>query len=563
MKISVILIGRNDQHGYNLHKRVASSINSISSILTENDEILFVDWNSPIDMPPLLHSISDTLIPKARKLIKILKVTGEQHQRVAAGSHRKILEPIARNVGIRRSNPEASWILSTNTDMLFKMSETEYLSEILSGKKLSLLTLFRNEIPEYYWDSLDRFNVNSTNIKLEKLKNSYVNRHILVEHKMQKQKILIPDGVGDFQLAPRNFWNQMGGFPEDKLLGWHNDTRLAIQMVKKIKCEIEVLNDDDMIGFHQNHYRSLVEGHDNPNINTSDIVYKEYDNGTSWGLGNEDLEIVSVDKKFSTQIIIPSSYSERESTESGLILPEQLRDIHTSINEDYRRMLFFINDDISLLEENSRVIYVGVNENFFGTLNFNLGKRLHRIDLSKTSTAKLIFEEMTKLSISDHDLVFFDLGIESVGSAKFHRVSPDRTDNELTPQDIYSRELILQILKSIPIFAIYLQKENLTTKVGFLRNQNWPNLYLTKSYFSLALFNNYSGYLSGRVRHVRFQNAFKTAQLMYSARDYYLGNYSELVPGAYFYKVAFKIYRKLPKFFRVRMHKIVSKFYLR
>jgi hypothetical protein len=50
--ISVILYGRNDSYGYNLHKRAALSLNCIAELLThDQDEILFVDYNTPDDFP--------------------------------------------------------------------------------------------------------------------------------------------------------------------------------------------------------------------------------------------------------------------------------------------------------------------------------------------------------------------------------------------------------------------------------------------------------------------------------------------------------------------------------
>lgn len=50
--ISVILYGRNDSYGYNLHKRAALSFNCIAEMLdAPDDEILFVDYNTPDDFP--------------------------------------------------------------------------------------------------------------------------------------------------------------------------------------------------------------------------------------------------------------------------------------------------------------------------------------------------------------------------------------------------------------------------------------------------------------------------------------------------------------------------------
>ena len=48
MRISVVLYGRNDNYGYNLHKRGALSLNCMAEVLKDPaDEILFVDYNTP------------------------------------------------------------------------------------------------------------------------------------------------------------------------------------------------------------------------------------------------------------------------------------------------------------------------------------------------------------------------------------------------------------------------------------------------------------------------------------------------------------------------------------
>lgn len=46
--LSIIVYGRNDNHGYNLHKRAAVSINCLAEILRDPaDELIFVDYKSP------------------------------------------------------------------------------------------------------------------------------------------------------------------------------------------------------------------------------------------------------------------------------------------------------------------------------------------------------------------------------------------------------------------------------------------------------------------------------------------------------------------------------------
>ena len=79
--ISVILYGRNDSYGYNLHKRAAISLNCIAELLTEDqDEILFVDYNTPNDFPTFPEAIFDTLTIKAKDKLRILRVRPEIHK---------------------------------------------------------------------------------------------------------------------------------------------------------------------------------------------------------------------------------------------------------------------------------------------------------------------------------------------------------------------------------------------------------------------------------------------------------------------------------------------------
>ena len=118
--ISVILYGRNDSYGYNLHKRAALSLNTMAELLDDaDDEILFVDYNTPDDFPTFPEAIADTLTAKAHARLRILRVRPAQHARFRGATHLQALEPVARNVAVRRANPANKWVLSTNTDMIF------------------------------------------------------------------------------------------------------------------------------------------------------------------------------------------------------------------------------------------------------------------------------------------------------------------------------------------------------------------------------------------------------------------------------------------------------------
>ena len=141
--LSVILYGRNDSHGYNYHKRLSISLNCIAEMLSfENDEIIFVDYNSPEDVPTILEAVADTLTEKAKSLVKIYRIRPREcsHKNSALPG-----EPLSRNAAIRRSNPENKWILSTNIDMVFVPGDP--------SKTLSSLVA---ELPEGFYQLIAR-----------------------------------------------------------------------------------------------------------------------------------------------------------------------------------------------------------------------------------------------------------------------------------------------------------------------------------------------------------------------------------------------------------------------
>ena len=145
LMISIVLYGRNDNYGYNLHKRAALSLNCMAEVLTDpSDEILFVDYNTPDDFPTFPEAIQDTLTKRAREILRILRVRPRIHERFKSKTHLLALEPIARNVAVRRSSPSNRWILSTNTDMIFVPQGGRSLSEIARELGARLLSCAEN-----------------------------------------------------------------------------------------------------------------------------------------------------------------------------------------------------------------------------------------------------------------------------------------------------------------------------------------------------------------------------------------------------------------------------------
>ena len=120
--LSVIVYGRNESYGENYPRRVAISFNCIAQVLTPGeDEIVYVDYCSPDESLTLIEAVADTLTPRAASLIRVIRVRPEFHATVGRSGEAKlpVLEAVARNIALRRIKPGQSWVLSTNSDMVF------------------------------------------------------------------------------------------------------------------------------------------------------------------------------------------------------------------------------------------------------------------------------------------------------------------------------------------------------------------------------------------------------------------------------------------------------------
>ena len=290
--ISVILYGRNDSYGYNLHKRAAISLNCIAEVLTHpGDEIMFVDCNSPNDIPTFPEAIQDTLTPKAQRLMRIFRMRPHVYEKHKNGSPLKTLEPLSRNIALRRSNPSNRWILSTNTDMIFvARTPGKSLSDIVSKLPDGFYELPRFEVPQALWETVNRFDPITV---METLR--------LWGQKLHLNEVIISlpdirfDAPGDFQLMLRDQIFEIHGFNEQMLYGWHVDSNLCRRLFL-LNGKTESLL-DHVFAYHCNHTRQLAyrhsakRTHDDPihfifNVKSPFIP----DQAETWGIPYEDIE---------------------------------------------------------------------------------------------------------------------------------------------------------------------------------------------------------------------------------------------------------------------------------
>jgi hypothetical protein len=527
--LSVVVVGRNDNHGYNLGKRVASSLNSISMRLREGDELIFVDWNTPRPFPPMPVSIVDDLTDQTKKFLRILVVDPKLHDEVKGVSTKMILEPIARNVGIRRANPMNEWILSTNTDILFIGEEEVSFQNLISQLDARLWQSFRYEIPEYIWEVFDKRDPRATNRFVQKLSECTPIRLNLTTSPIEnsEENLVFADAIGDFQLAPRQMWQMVKGFPEEMLNGWHVDSRAAVQMIHKSGKQSQILPAVyGLSTFHQNHLRSLTHFHSSDIINNAELIREPYENKVTWGISDREIyEYVSKDSEI--------DISRFDLDVSKKVPDNNLQLAHKNNFYSVDRAVLFLLDELNGLKPNDQITILSANESLIEKLN-SIGKSLKiTIVVAKDVSNKGIIHD----SFENSNLIIIDFGVDEA---------------------LLNSGLIVLKAGSIAIELPLISKMiKPNTRVVLIRAQNWAIRTLAKTYFTIPLFNNYSAVLSGvkKLQHPRLRFFQRTILLNGVKFDYGLPT---KLP--FFLNLTFKTSRKfLPSKARGAIRKMLIK----
>lgn len=365
--ISLIVYGRNDQHGYNSHRRVALSLNAMAEVLTSHDdEILFVDWNTPLGMPTLLEALEDTLTDKTLARLRILRVTPEAHHRVTKNQTRlPISEPHARNVAIRRARPE-NWILSTNTDMVFVPRSDRSLTDLVADLEGDAYCLPRFEIPEWLWEAVPRDDPAQMICLLQDWGERIGLDEVTLGHDWIRY-----DAPGDFQLIRRSLIERVHGFDEDMIHGWHVDSNLW-KRIHNLTGQIGTLY-PDIAGYHTNHNRTLTRlmaaqptGND-----LSDFVYEvEHtslpDQAATWGLANVDVPEVPLRRVQPVPLLAASA--SRGPGQAGPLITSDTREQISVLDYDARHILPFALDPVIAETPRPSMGYVGLNSSTAGML---------------------------------------------------------------------------------------------------------------------------------------------------------------------------------------------------
>ena len=359
--ISVVVYGRNDAHGYNLHRRAALSLNCIAEVLTDpDDEIVFVDYNTPDPLPTFVEALADTLTPRCLGLLRTFRVPAALHeQRFAARTHLRALEPVARNAGVRRANPSNRWILSTNTDMIFLPLAGRSLSEICDGLDDGFYGLPRFELPEWLWERLPRSDPGRAMADIERLGP----RLRLDEITLSTDWVRF-DAPGDFQLILRDDYFAIDGLDEEMLVGYHVDSNLCKRMVLR-RGSIESL-EHALAGYHCNHSRDPTVYHGaKPVENDPERFMVAVDRSEipaqrpSWGLADVELEEVPVRER--TGLGFAEALATAIPTRDGPRTTCEGTHVPYGFTYDSGHVLPFIADSLAVSPPVVTIGYVGAN----------------------------------------------------------------------------------------------------------------------------------------------------------------------------------------------------------
>lgn len=413
--ISVIVYGRNDQHGYNAHRRVALSLNAMAEVLTQvDDEIIFVDYNSPRGMPTLPEAIEDTLTIRALNLLRIIRITPDIHDQVIGDrSTHPISEPHARNAAIRRAHP-GNWILSTNTDMVFVTKAAPSLSDVVDGLEGYAYGLPRFEIPEWLWESVPRNDPKHMMALLQEWSGRIGLDEVTLGHEW-----ILYDAPGDFQLLRRSLVEEIHGFDEQMIHGWHVDSNLWKRVYNSLG-EIGSLY-PQVAGYHANHNRTLTRWVSSQSSGNDVIrfVYGVRDTGVAaqahtWGLA--DVELPEIRLTRADPLPWLGAASARAPGQRGPLVTSDSREARAVLGYDARHVLPFLLDPIISTTPRPAVGYVGINKST---------KEMLAASLQALTPASALLTDDAALQRAD--LLVIDLGIDmSTGRGDVDRSEAER-----------------------------------------------------------------------------------------------------------------------------------------
>jgi hypothetical protein len=285
MKISAVIVSRNDNYGGYLNERATYCFNSA---IDTYDEVIYVDWNSPTHS--LLYDIKDNI--KFKGNFKHFVITPEIASLLTNHdpNAQKCCEVLARNIGLRRATGD--YLISTNIDIIHpKRDELENILSNIDSK--TLYTVGRRHMS---WDMIKNYHNgeiifdNWKDLREYHTNNSSGSFHLADLVKGDPYSLIAC--CGDYQVATKEIWDTIRGFEEDLIYSLYTDTNIHKKAIKH-GFNIKALYEPAL--FHIEHGKGGGGFLDGINKLVNDhyraIAYQEKTlNTESWGFGNTDIE---------------------------------------------------------------------------------------------------------------------------------------------------------------------------------------------------------------------------------------------------------------------------------
>lgn len=352
--ISAIVYGRNDEYGWNLHKRAAISLNTLAEQLDPvRDEILFVDCNTPDDSPTFPEAIADTLSSRAKSLLRILRIRPEQYREFGRGVTRPLSEALCRNVALRRCAPGSRWILSTNSDVILVSRDGVPLSKRVASLPPGIYGLPRFDVPQSLWETMDRAKPDECVSSVRRWAEAFGLRTAAC----RPESFIRWESPGDFQLVPREDLVAIGGFDESMIDGpYHVDSNMARRM-SLIHGDVATLEQWGEL-FHCDHSR-----HESPRLadtggndwsrNVLDVASPRIgDRQPGWGAPSAMVEEVRIDVGSGVVAALSSALA---SDPSRFLFYSQVPGGDPTEDIPLPRLLPFVADQIATLPKNCEI----------------------------------------------------------------------------------------------------------------------------------------------------------------------------------------------------------------
>jgi glycosyltransferase involved in cell wall biosynthesis len=281
---SVVIPTRNDNYGYFLTER---TIQCLNNMVSNFDEVIVVDWNSPDGVPAIRQAINSIQKTGKIRCIVVPKEVVEQH---IPHDTNPCCDVIARNVGIQRARSE--WILSSNIDILCSPFDERSLSSD------TMYTSAKYTVPEHV--HLLHTLPMSNEDKMMFLKNNkqHFPRMELCANSIHHRDDVysLCTGCGDFQLAHRDLWNAIRGYEEALHKRDYADTNVQVKAANHPSKKISLLDVDI---FHMNHDTKcpyLTKGSSLAMNKKEDafVTYATTANSETWGLADHTFEEIVI-----------------------------------------------------------------------------------------------------------------------------------------------------------------------------------------------------------------------------------------------------------------------------